>query len=305
VNSTLLNQSNKVLYFRLVLVTLFWGGTFVAGKLAGETFDPLVTAFGRFFVASIFLIILIKQREGGFVPITMRQFLLLVAASLTGIVAYNLLFLRGLQLIEANRASLIIALNPVVIMSAAAILGMERMTLARFAGIVIALLGVGVVLTNGDLFQIGSTIGLGEIMLAGCVLSWSAYTLIGRKLVADLSPLVVTAYSVFAGCIGLAIFAIPRLGEVVDKGPLAWIPAIYLGTFGTVLGFVWYYDGVKEIGPTRSGIFINLVPGWAVLLSALFLGEEIRLATVLGGLVIVAGVMLTNYSRNTNQAEAA
>lgn len=155
-------QNSRLLYTRLVLVTLFWGGTFVAARLAGETFDPIVSAFGRFLVASILLLIILWQRGGGLVRLSRQQFLLIIGASLTGIVAYNFFFFRGLQLIEANRASLIIALNPVVIMSAAAILGTERMTLGRFAGIVIALLGVGIVLTNGKLAGIGSTAGLGS-----------------------------------------------------------------------------------------------------------------------------------------------
>ena len=204
-------QNPKILYLRLVLVTLFWGGAFVAGRIAGETFDPYVTAFGRFLVATILLLFILWQREGGLSKLSRQQFFLIVAASLTGIVAYNLLFLRGLQLIEANRASLIIALNPAVIMSAAAILGIERMTMARFAGILIALLGVGIVLTEGNLAEIRSAVGAGELMLAGCVLSWSAYTLIGRKLVTDLSSLAVTTYACLFGCVGLAVLASTRL----------------------------------------------------------------------------------------------
>jgi drug/metabolite transporter (DMT)-like permease len=298
-------KNPKILYFRLVLVTLFWGGTFIAGRIAGETFDPYVTAFGRFLVASVLLLLILWQREGKLARLSRQQFLWIVAGSLTGIVAYNLLFLRGLQLIEANRASLIIALNPVVIMSAAAILGIERMTRGRFAGILIALLGVSIVLTQGNLAAIGSTIGPGELMLAGCVLSWSAYTLIGRKLLEDLSPLAVTTYACVFGCIGLGVLASSRLATIFETGPMALLPTFYLGIFGTVLGFVWYYDGVKEIGPTRSGIFINLVPGWAVLLSAVVLGEKIGAATLFGGAVIVAGVMLTNYARQKPQPAPA
>jgi len=295
----------NILYLRLVLVTLFWGGTFIAGRIAGETFDPYVTAFGRFLVASLLLLFVLWKREGGLVRLSRYQFFWILAGSLTGIVAYNLLFLRGLQLIEANRASLIIALNPVVIMSAAAVFGMERMTPTRFVGILIALVGVSIVLTQGNLTTIASTIGAGELMLAGCVLSWSAYTLIGRKLLDQMSPLAITTYACLFGCLGLGVLASARLGTVIESGPLALLPIFYLGIFGTVLGFVWYYDGVKEIGPTRSGIFINLVPGWAVLLSALVLGEKIGAATLLGGAVIVAGVMLTNYSGRKAQESPA
>lgn len=292
------------LYIKLILVTLFWGGTFIAGRIASAALAPAVSAFGRFLVASLFLAAVLWSRGRGWPRPSRRQWGLILAGGLTGIVLYNLFFFSGLRLIEANRASLIVALNPIVIMLSAGLLGMERLTGRRILGALIALTGVTVVLTRGDFSSIRGSLGLGEVLIFGCVFSWSAYTLIGRKLVGSLSPLVVTTYSVLAGCAGLFFLAAPNLGQAQGAPLPVWLAIAFLGIFGTGLGFVWYYDGVKAIGAGRAGIFINLVPGWAVLLSALLLGEQIVPATLIGGVVIVAGVTLANLPARQKRLEA-
>jgi drug/metabolite transporter (DMT)-like permease len=73
-----------------------------------------------------------------------------------------------------------------------------------------------------------------------------------------------------------------------------WTSIIYLGAFGTVIGFVWYYEGVKAIGPSRTAVFNNLVPAFGIVLAAVLLGEPILISMVAGGVLAVIGVTLTN-----------
>lgn len=288
------------LYVKLVLVSLFWGGTFIAGRVATRTMDPITIAFFRFMVASIFLAAFLTTRERNWTKPTRRQWLLIIAASLTGIVSYNLFFFNGLKIIAANRASLIVALNPVVIMLAAGLLGMEKITGQRAVGILIALFGVSIVLTNGNYSDLGSSVGSGELFILGCVGSWVIYTIIGRVLVQELSPLVVTTHASIAGSLGLLIPAGLQMRTNIGFTPGAILAVIFLGIFGTGVAFVWYYEGVQKLGPTRAGIFINLVPGWGVLLAAIVLGETVVLTSLLGGVVIVLGVLLTNQRPRSN-----
>jgi len=160
----------------------FLGGTFVAGHIASESVDPAVSAFGRFLVASLYLVVVFSIRERTWLIPSRRQLLFIIAAGMTGVIAYNIFFFNSLRFIEANLASLIIALNPVVIMSTAAVLGMDRLTGQRVLGLLLALVGVGIVLTHGDLSALTGSIGPGEILIFGCVACWSTYTLIGRSL---------------------------------------------------------------------------------------------------------------------------
>jgi len=73
-----------------------------------------------------------------------------------------------------------------------------------------------------------------------------------------------------------------------------WFSILYLGIFGTVIGFVWYYEGVKQIGPTKAGLFINFVPISAILLAYLILREPITVSLLVGAGLVVSGVYLTN-----------
>jgi drug/metabolite transporter (DMT)-like permease len=290
-------KTNLLLFFKLVLVSAFWGGTFIAGRVATRTMDPIVIAFFRFLVASLLLAIYLGMKDRKCIKPNLRQLMLVLAAGLTGIVSYNLFFLNGLKHIEANRASLIVALSPAAIMVVAGWLGMEKLTGERIVGVLLALFGVSIVLTDGRFADIGTSLDKGELLILGCVLSWVMYTVLGRILVQEFSPLVVTTYSSIAGCLGLTIPAILNMQNGISFNLSAISAVLYLGIFGTTLAFVWYYEGVEKLGLTRAGIFINLVPVWAVLLSALLLSEQIAPMSILGGLVVIMGVLLTNRKR--------
>jgi drug/metabolite transporter (DMT)-like permease len=75
----------------------------------------------------------------------------------------------------------------------------------------------------------------------------------------------------------------------------SWVSLAYLGLGGTALGFSLYYIGIKKIGASRAGIFINLVPVFSILLSWFILGETIRPAVLAGGLLVLTGVTMANY----------
>ena len=69
---------------------------------------------------------------------------------------------------------------------------------------------------------------------------------------------------------------------------------IYTGAFGTVAAFVWYYQGIRTVGPSRTVVFTNLVPLFGVALSALLLGEPVLPSMVWGGALAVCGVIMVN-----------
>jgi len=84
------------------------------------------------------------------------------------------------------------------------------------------------------------------------------------------------------------------LGEIVAIPAGGWLSIGYLGIFGTVLGFLWYFEGIQQIGASRAAIFINFVPINGVLLATLILAEPLTSALLLGGVLVVSGSWLTN-----------
>jgi drug/metabolite transporter (DMT)-like permease len=285
-------------YLSLTLTMLLWGGTFIAGRMLAETVAPATAAFLRFAIASIAMLLLTRltgtlQRPG-------RNHLLpLLMLGATGIFSYNVCFFIGLKHITAGRAALFVACTPLVITLLSLIFNRERLPFFGFAGILISLIGAVFVISNGHpqlLFQ--GSFGIGELALIGCVLSWAAYTLIGRSILTTLSPLSSVCYSSLIGTLML-LFPALHAGLPSALGRLSsadWTNLAYLGIGGTAIGFSLYYHGIKKIGAPRAGVFINLVPLFALLLSWRILNESVRYSVFAGGILILAGVSITNLA---------
>jgi drug/metabolite transporter (DMT)-like permease len=284
-------------YLKLTLTAVFWGGTFIAARVVARGIGPFSATFLRFAIAAAVLLVLLARSERGFPRLRLRQVPAVTLLGLTGIFAYNVCFFMGLKRIEAGRAALIVAMCPVLLALFAALFLRERLTLVRSVGIALSVTGAIVVISRGQpgaLFRGG--VGLGELCILGCVVCWTAYTLVGQRLMSDLSPLASVTYSVLAGVVLLVPFAcleglVTRLGTHRLE---EWLGLAYLGIFGTVVGFVWYYEGVQRVGSVRAGLFINLVPVCAVLIAAWLLGEPLTLSLLVGGILVVAGVTLNN-----------
>ncbi len=291
-----------MVYLKLVLTMFFWGGTFIAGRIAAQEIGPLTAAAGRFAFASFVLMVILRVRTGGWPRLTRREALLILGIALTGVVGYNIAFFLGLRQVTASRASLIIALNPIFITLASAVLFRERLPIAGLAGVLLSLAGAGLVITRGSWQDLELGFGSGELYISLCVVLWVSYTLIGRVALRTLTPLVSTTYASLLGCVGLLLpaFLFER-STWTPPSPSLVMALAYLGLFGTVLGFIWYYEALRELGPAQAGIFINLVPVFAVLLGVLALGEVITLQAVLGGVLVVLGVTLTNAVRHRSQ----
>jgi drug/metabolite transporter (DMT)-like permease len=200
-----------------------------------------------------------------------------------------------LKHVEAGRASIIIACNPIAIALAAALLFKERLNAFKIAGILISILGAVAVIARGSLERVlgGGGFGWGEFFILGCVACWVAYSLLGKVAMAEMSPLVAVTYSSVVGTLLLLPAALAEGLPLADYAPAAWAAVAYLGLFGTVLGFVWYYQGIRRIGPVRAGLFINFVPISAVLMAYFFLGEPLTVSLLVGTVMVSAGVVLT------------
>ncbi|MGU7768928.1 DMT family transporter [Burkholderia sp. MR1-5-21] len=288
------------IYVKLTLVTLFWGGTFIAGRMLAASLPATTAATGRFAIAALLLLVLTWKYEGGLPRLSGQQIATTFALGVTGIFLYNLCFFAALARMPAGRTALFVALNPVATALLLSVVFRERLSLTRWAGIAVALVGALVVISRGDLLlvltDLRNTFGPGERYMLCAVLSWAAYTIIGRYALNGLSPLASTTYATLWGL--LLLLGASLLDTHAGSGiHLTWqaIAAIaYLGAIGTVVAFVWYSQGIRELGPARAAVFTNLVPVFGVLLSVCLLGEALSPSMLVGGALVIAGVTLTN-----------
>lgn len=286
-----------VIYGKLFLTALFWGGTFVAARVVAQHVAPYSASFLRFFTASLFLIAWILWKEGAFPRLRRRQVIPVVLLGMTGVFAYNVFFFFGMKLITAGRASLIVATNPVFISLLSVLFFRQRLGADKVAGILLGLTGAAIVISGGDPVSIFTGgVGRGDLYLLGCVASWVAYSLIGKVLMKEFSPLAAVTYSCLVGAAALFVPACLEglLDRIGDLSPRDWIGILYLGFFGTVIGFFWYYEGIRTIGPSRASVFINFVPVSGVFFGWLLLDEVVNISLLAGATLVVAGVCLTN-----------
>lgn len=279
---------------------LFWGTTFVSGRLLALEYHPYCIAFVRFLIATLFLIPLLAWKKDEDFKLSSLQVLKVLVLGLTGIFAYNYFFFGGLKLVPAGKASMIIATNPAITATLAGLILGEGFNFKKVSGVIIALLGAITVITDGRpwlIFQLG--LDRGEILLFGAVLSWVTYTLIGKIALKKLSPLKATTFACALGTIMLFPFALTNglKAMVLQLSFYQFSHLFYLGFFATVLGFIWFYQGIKEIGAGKAAVFINLVPLFGVTSGYLFLNEKLGISLLAGGLIVLTGVTIVQKSK--------
>jgi drug/metabolite transporter (DMT)-like permease len=272
-----------VIYLKLTLMGVFWSGVFPAISILLESMGLFSSVFLRFACAALVLLVLLWLRERRLPRLSPRELVLVVGLGLLGITLYNTLFTAGLALVEASRAALIVPTNPAFTALFAAIVLKERLGRTRALGIGLCVLGALWVLSRGEPRSFTRLdFGVGELILVLCIFMWSAYT----------------AYVMAAGSLPLALPA------WLEGAPLArvtwegWAAFGYLVLFGTVIPFLWFYEGVKALGAARASQFIHLVPPLAVAEAVLILGEPMTPALYAGAGLVVLGLYLTNKPKS-------
>ena len=282
-----------MIYLKLTLVALIWGGSFIATRVVAQSFEPFIASCIRYLIALVLLVPLTLKSNRKFLSLPKSQFWLLILMGFSGIFIYNYFFFKGLQLVPASHAALLVALNPSMVIILSAIWYHEKINGLQATGVILSLFGVMLVISRGKISTIVSEFQLGDAYMLACPFAWAIYTLAGREALKKVSPLNATTWAALSGLIMLSLFAFTeKMPSAIE--PKIWAGFAYLGILSTVIAFIWYNDGIKKIGATKTSIFNNLVPVFALLLSVLILHEHVSWYTWIGGMLVIGGVLLTN-----------
>jgi drug/metabolite transporter (DMT)-like permease len=285
--------SRRTAYLFLLAMAVCWGGTWPAGKLAVEDAPPLTVATARFLLATLLLGIWAASQPGALRRPSRSDIPLLIGMGATAVAGYNVLFLFGLELAPASDGAIIVpGLAPVFTALLAWPLLGERIGRWGAAGLVLAFAGLVLVVNPGGSLERDRA--LGALLFVGGAVCWSVYSVIGRPATARFGPVAATLYATTTGTLMLVPFSFAGggWGELAGADGAAWASVLYLAVFGTVLGFVFFYEGISRIGASRAIAFALLVPIFGVLGSVLILGESLAATTLAGGIAIVLGLWL-------------
>lgn len=287
-----------LVYVLMVLNTLVWGGTFIAGRVMDPGENPIVTAFVRFFLASVLLLVFCALTKESLRLPSRRHFFIQVFMAFVGIFLYTILFHWGMQTVPAGRASVIVTTSPIFITIMAAIFYKENLTPIKVIGVLLAVLGAVIVVSYGNVRAFFSGgFNQGELLLFGCALCWATFVILGKLMLNQLKPIVSLAWSFMLGTLMLlpAAVASGNLSAVFSYSFNTWMGVLYLAVFSTFVGYIWYYRVLQEVGPTRASLISCMVPPCAILQAIILLGEPAGWSLVVGGITTVAGVFIVNY----------
>jgi drug/metabolite transporter (DMT)-like permease len=285
-------SSARPAYVFLFAMAVCFGGTWPAGKLAVEELEPFTVAASRFVLASVLLGVWAARRGSLRFP-ALSDLPIVLAMGATAVAGYNVLFLYGLELAPATDGAIIVpGFAPVFAVLVGWVALGERSSRRAILGLVVALSGLVAVVDPSGTIDSDRVAGA-AIFMAGA-LCWGIYSHIGKPATARFGAVTATFYATAAGALMLIPFSLAERGwrDLSDTGADAWLPIAYLAVFGTVLAFVFFYEGIRRIGPSPAASFALLIPIFGVLSSVVILGEELGPNTVVGAVAVIAGLWL-------------
>ena len=278
----------------LIVLSIFWGGSFLFIGIAVSDFQPFSIAFLRVVIAAVVLwIVLIALRTE--IPTKPRLWAsFLVMGAINGAIPYSLMA-WGQSHIASGLASILIAATPVITVVAAHFLTAdEPMTASRLAGVVAGLLGVTVLIGPTALGDVGRSL-LGQLAIIAAATTYALASIYGRRYAKQgIPPLVIATGQVTASTLLLLpmVLLFDQPWQLPPPSTLAWAAIAGLGLFSTAIAYLLYFRVLATAGATNLTLVNFLVPITAIFLGIVILNEILLVQHVAGMLLIAGGVAL-------------
>ncbi|MFV9510144.1 DMT family transporter [Tepidibacillus sp. LV47] len=293
----------KQIYYVLLLFTsMLWAGNFVAGKfLIGHASFLTLTSI-RWMIAVLFLLPFVWVKEKRLFPPKKSLFLLFLMG-MTGVDLFNIFMFLALERTSADNVGLISALNPIAIAITSFFILKEKMSLRQVIGMVLSFLGVLVVISQGDWQRIQNFyFNTGDLFMLAAVGAWGLYSVVGKKVMNQVTPFMSTLWAGIFGVLILLPFNLFTF-KVTNPNVSFWLATGYVSIGATVLGMVFWNLGVQKVGGTTSGMFLNFNPIFTAIFAYVLLNEHFSFVQMIGTLFVITGVYIFTLKSNSKQTE--
>ena len=285
-------------HLKLIATVFLWASSYPLGRILATYEVPSVVVFTRLVVAFLFLVCLASFRGELKWAVTARQLGLFFLLGFAGFCTHNYLMFKALEYTQASTGAVINGAIPIIVVLLDYLVFKKTVSKFSIAGILVGIVGTAVVVTHGDIMGAFSQgLGFGELLFLLAITGWAIYSIAVRPLFASISPVMITAYTCLTGAILLAPAAINTMeqAQALFNDWHIFALALVQAIFVIGLGFLWFYEGVKNIGPAQASVYINLVPVFAIILSAVTIGEKPHSSLYLGAVLILGGLFIVNY----------
>jgi drug/metabolite transporter (DMT)-like permease len=282
--------------FAMILATFIWGINLPVIKVSLREMTPLGFNGIRLTFASLCLIGIVFIIEKN-IHIPRSLWKIILIQSLIGTTIYQLFFIHGLNFTTATSTSIILAMTPIFVALLSNLVKHEKLNPIAWTGILLSFIGFYFVISpNINSFKLSTNLK-GDLLILGGILSWAVYTVSAKPLLEKISPLKFTAITMFIGTIFFLPFSLKSV-YIFEWGKIsftAWSGLIYSGLFALAISYVIWYSSVKKIGNSKTAIYSNLQPVFAIIFAFIILKEKISFFQLIGAIIIFTGVYLTRW----------
>lgn len=285
-------------YALLVLQQIISASTHLIAKSVTGVLHPTTVVLFRGLFTCLAYGIWVGIRRKHLRVVDREDLPLLALLGLINLPINQLLFIWGVKFTTAPNAALAYALTPVFVVLLLWVRTRKNPGRRRLFGVALALIGAAIVLIDKGA-SISPQHTLGNIMVLGASASWAVYTVAGRRLVMKYGAFHATALTFFSGI----LFYVPLflvLPVPADLGPLTaagneniWMQLFYLGVITSGVGYgLWYY-ALTHLDAGKVAVFNNLQPIFTTIMALAIFGTQPTLPFVIGGVIALAGVVVT------------
>ena len=291
-----MENKNTAGHLSALLTIIIWGTTFISTKVLLTDFQPVEILFFRFIMGLLALLAVYPHRLK---KVTCKQELTFAAAGLCGICLYYLLENIALTYTMASNVGVIISVAPffTAILTHLFIKGEEKLRVNFFLGFAVAMVGIFLISFNGSKLELNP---MGDLLALLAALVWACYSVLTKKISSYGYNTILTTRRVFIYGI---LFMIPAL-FLFDfeleftrfSNPVYLLNIVYLGLGASALCFVTWNFAVKVLGAIKTSIYIYMVPVITIVTSVLILKEPLTILSVIGTLMAIIGLFLSEYN---------
>jgi drug/metabolite transporter (DMT)-like permease len=282
-------------YLLLAMANLFWAGNWIVGRGMRADVPPIALSFWRWIIALACLLPLAWPYLRRDRAVLLAGWRSLAVLGILGTCLYNALTYLGLQQTEAINGLLLNSFIPIVIVALAWIFHGKRLRGGEAVGIAASFAGVLTIVARGDPRNLLLlSLNLGDVWILLSVVAWAVYTLLlpRRPAAHPLAFLFAIAAIGVVATLPIYLYEIAS-GRHINNSVSAWLAIGYAGVFPAFLGFIFWNKGVEQVGASKAGLFIHLLPAFGILLAAIFLGERLLGFHFAGIALIFGGIFLT------------
>ena len=286
-------------HFLLTLTSIFWAFNTVAGRAAVGEVSPLLIVSVRWFFVSIILSILCRNQLIETWSILNKKIKWLIFMGLFGFTGFNSAYYVAAHDTIAINLGLVQGTMPAFIIIIAWIWLKDKINFTQFLGVLITFIAVLIVVCSGNFNAlIELELNSGDIVMIFACTLYAIYAVGLRKKpkISALPLLTFFAYIAFLGSLPGFIYE-TYSNQLILPGQKGFIILGVIIIFPSFLAQIFFMKGVEKIGPSRSGLYTNLVPVFSSLLAVFFLGEKFQFFHLLSLIMIFIGIYLFEYNQ--------